>query len=273
MHLTQRKSRLKTGITVTGLAFLCLISHSVPISTLSEAYGSEVVLAVRRVMDSSSRLGNVNIFDVGIRTELQFPLLDEFPFLFWYSINRNILQSSVGEHHGLVWSVQRRIKSRVICTGHTREGSIYHALNEGWAFPGVLERPNVAEFICVIFRNVFQVPIPPTSISRRDFTNRNGPYPRSGRVLKVLIGNMEQVGLDARYGGIKQEHYRRYYRPKQLSLAEGCTLLLIGIVLLAKVLNEVYLDPWFNVNMAVVGFFLSAIVFWIGAGIIISATL
>jgi len=46
----------------------------------------------------------------------------------------------------------------------------------------------------------------------------------------------------------------------------GCILALGGFILISKVLDKVYLDPRFNVNVAVGGFMLAGV--WLGGWII-----
>jgi len=63
----------------------------------------------------------------------------------------------------------------------------------------------------------------------------------------------------------------RHYRPKKYLLAVGGAVFLCGIILLSKVLNKVYFDSRFNINVALCGFFSAAIFVWLGMGIILWA--
>lgn len=69
--------------------------------------------------------------------------------------------------------------------------------------------------------------------------------------------------------GIDEDQSGSNLGPKNYLFVVGCIALLCGFVLLSKVLDKVYLDPRFNVNMAVGGFFLAAFVVWIGGGIML----
>jgi hypothetical protein len=58
--------------------------------------------------------------------------------------------------------------------------------------------------------------------------------------------------------------------PKELFLVLGCAVALGGFVVLFKILDKVYLDPGFNVNMAVGGFFLALAIFVTGGIFVLS---
>lgn len=65
-----------------------------------------------------------------------------------------------------------------------------------------------------------------------------------------------------------EEQSGRYFCPKQLFIILGCGISLAGLICLFKVLNQVYLNPRFNVNVAVCGFFFALGVFLSGGWIV-----
>ena len=80
-----------------------------------------------------------------------------------------------------------------------------------------------------------------------------------------FIGAVNEQGKS----DIDKQQKGRYFRPKQLFFIVGCAVFLSGCVLLSKVLNKVYLDAGFNVNMAFGGFVAAAVMFWFGGWIIV----
>jgi hypothetical protein len=100
-----------------------------------------------------------------------------------------------------------------------------------------------------------------------DVIDSNSTYSDVGSVSRIerVSSNFH---LPAREKGIQQNQSSCYLGPKILFSLLGCVLLVVGLLLLSKVIDKVYLDPRFNVDMAVGGFFLAAALFWLGGWII-----
>lgn len=80
-----------------------------------------------------------------------------------------------------------------------------------------------------------------------------------------------QQALEGRESGGQQEQSGGYFSPKKLTVLVGFIIALGGFILLSKVLDKVYLCPGFNVNVAVGGFFLAAVLVWLGLGMVLHA--
>jgi hypothetical protein len=78
-----------------------------------------------------------------------------------------------------------------------------------------------------------------------------------------------QISLVTSHQDVDENQPGRYFCPKQLLLIVGCIIALSGFIFLFKVLDEVYLNPGFNVNVAIGGFFAAAILVWFGGMIIL----
>lgn len=90
---------------------------------------------------------------------------------------------------------------------------------------------------------------------------------RSNGLFKSLLRNLE---LPSHYERVNENQASRYLRPKKLPFVAGLVLCAFGLMLVFKVLNYVYLNTGFNVNMAVSGFFFGAILFWVGGWVMFS---
>lgn len=87
------------------------------------------------------------------------------------------------------------------------------------------------------------------------------------------VGRIEGIAghfkLASHYNCINENQDSRNLGPKKLLFMGGFVLVALGLMLLFKVLNYVYLDAGFNVNMALGGFFLAAVIFWAGGCLIL----
>ena len=83
--------------------------------------------------------------------------------------------------------------------------------------------------------------------------------------FKCLAG---EVSLPRSQSSVDEEQASRDFRPKKYFFAMGSAVLLVGVILLFKVLDKVYLDPRFDVDMAVGGFFFALALFVLGGWII-----
>jgi len=99
------------------------------------------------------------------------------------------------------------------------------------------------------------------------------PDPRADRcnhLFSPCVGNSpSEVVLHTRQRGIDEEQDRRSLSPKKYFLPLGCAVFLTGCVLLSKILDKVYLNSRFNVDMAVGVFFFAGLLVCIGGGIIL----
>jgi hypothetical protein len=89
--------------------------------------------------------------------------------------------------------------------------------------------------------------------------------------IRSLIAMEEiagKINLGRHKAGVDEYQYNGEFRPKKLFAMGGCILCALGLVLVFKVLDYVYLDTRFNVNMALGVLFLGAISFWIGGALI-----
>jgi len=77
-----------------------------------------------------------------------------------------------------------------------------------------------------------------------------------------------QPSLNGGEADIDEKKRCGYFCPEKYLIAVGCAVALSGLVLLFKILDKVYLDSRFNVNMAFCGFWLAAIIFWFGGWIV-----
>lgn len=96
--------------------------------------------------------------------------------------------------------------------------------------------------------------------------------PRTSRLNELLLSGYgyisSETALPERKSSIDDEQTSRYFGPEQYLIAVGCIVVLGGVVLLFKVIDKVYSGSGFNVDMAVGGFFLAAILFWIGMALL-----
>ena len=88
-------------------------------------------------------------------------------------------------------------------------------------------------------------------------------------VPPILYGDVSQNSLPSSKRSVQEDQSSRDSRPKKLLFLLGSILGLAGLVLVFKVLDKVYLDPRFNVNMAVGGFFVAAGLFCLGIWILL----
>jgi hypothetical protein len=79
------------------------------------------------------------------------------------------------------------------------------------------------------------------------------------------------TGLHQSQSSVDKKQGSRYFRPEKYFVAVGCIGALSGFILLFKVLDKVYLDPRFNVNMAVGGFFIALGLFLAVGWMVLSA--
>jgi hypothetical protein len=92
---------------------------------------------------------------------------------------------------------------------------------------------------------------------------------RDGKLFFAGLRNVSsEVSHPEGQSGIHEDQHGGYLRPKKYLIAVGCALVLGGFVLVSKVLDKVYLDPRFNVNMAVGGFCIAMILFLAGGWIV-----
>lgn len=107
------------------------------------------------------------------------------------------------------------------------------------------------------------------------FSGFVGPHIRSlvypKLLARVLNDLASQESLPSGESSSQEEQTRGHFGPEKLSLLVGTAMSFAGLLLLFKVLDKVYLDPMFNVNMALCGFFLAAVLFWAGGALIFCA--
>jgi hypothetical protein len=70
--------------------------------------------------------------------------------------------------------------------------------------------------------------------------------------------------------GGQEKQSGRYLSPKKLAVLVSGILVTGGFLLLFKIIDKVYLDPRFNINMAAGGFFLAIAMVWLDGWIIVS---
>src|SRR5580658_4644435 len=96
--------------------------------------------------------------------------------------------------------------------------------------------------------------------------------PWTGGLNELLLGGYRhassEIALPEREPRIDEKQERRYFGPKEYLVAMGGAVLLGSVILLFKVLDEIYLNPRFNVNVAVSIFLFSLLLFVLGGWII-----
>lgn len=109
---------------------------------------------------------------------------------------------------------------------------------------------------------------PQRKVALSDSQRGRLPEIRSSAFLKLIPAGLEGVsgeaGLLDHDNRIKGDQYSRYFRPSKLTLLAGILVVVSGLILLFKVIDKINLDPRFNENMAIGGFFFALALFCIG---------
>ena len=93
------------------------------------------------------------------------------------------------------------------------------------------------------------------------------PNIRTIRCVESILGNLHlAIGEE----GVSENEGGGYFGPKDLFLACGFILSSFGFMLPFKIIDYVYLDLGFNVNVAVGGFFLALAIFMAGGFLFVS---
>jgi hypothetical protein len=95
------------------------------------------------------------------------------------------------------------------------------------------------------------------------------PYGRM-KMSHMIADTLEELHEMANLLGVRGWFQAKASFPQKYFLAVACVLFLGSIILLSNVLHKVNLNSGFNVNMAIGGFFVAAVLFWIGMWIVFS---
>jgi|ERR1017187_3467787 hypothetical protein len=98
--------------------------------------------------------------------------------------------------------------------------------------------------------------------------DRDLAFSVSGGPYRSVGGSTGGASLPPSQTSIDKEQTSRYFGPKKYFITVGSVVTLVGLILLFKVIDKINLDPRFNVDVAVCGFFLALAMFLLGGWIV-----
>lgn len=78
-----------------------------------------------------------------------------------------------------------------------------------------------------------------------------------------------EISLQTSESGGQEQQHSGDFGPKKLLFVLGCLVSLGGVIFVFNILDKVYSGSRFNVDVAVGGFIIGAILFWLGCGMIV----
>jgi hypothetical protein len=118
------------------------------------------------------------------------------------------------------------------------------------------------------------------NLKRVGFIGNSDPWSDTDAKLVFRLVNSIDSSLRGFVGGASLPENERsvhdkqssgYFGPEKLLGLMGIVIALCGFILLSKVIDKINLRPRFNENMAVGGFFLAAVLIWLGGAMIFHA--